>query len=78
MAVNNKQTRSVPHELTHFDSLPDSAYVRLPVVVGLYACSTATVWRGVKKGNIPQPIKLSPNISAWNVGVLRRALAEKS
>jgi len=78
MAVKNKQPCSVPHELTHFDSLPDSAHVRLPTVCRLFACSTATVWRGVKKGNIPQPVKLSSNIAAWNVGVLRRALAEKS
>ena len=34
----------------NFDALPDSAHVRLPVVVGLFACSAATVWRRVKDG----------------------------
>lgn len=60
--------------LHHFDSLPDSAHVRQPVVEALFACSSATVWRRVKDGSIPSPEKLGPRISAWNVGKLRRAL----
>jgi predicted DNA-binding transcriptional regulator AlpA len=61
--------------LKHFDSLPDSASVRLPVVAGLKACSAATVWRMVKRGDLPAPRKLSQRITAWNVGELRKALA---
>jgi predicted DNA-binding transcriptional regulator AlpA len=58
-----------------FDSSPDSAYVRLPVVRALYACSSATVWRMVKRGQLPAPKKLSERVTAWNVGDLRKALA---
>jgi predicted DNA-binding transcriptional regulator AlpA len=65
----------LPAALRHFDSLPDSANVRQPVVEALYCCSGATVWRGVKRGTIPAPRKLSPRVTAWNVGSLRRALA---
>lgn len=60
--------------LRNFDSLPDSAHVRQPVVEALYACSAATVWRGVKNGRIPKPRKLSPRTSCWLVGELREAL----
>lgn len=63
--------KSVPEALKNFDLLPDSAYVRLPVVKALRACSNATVWRDVKAGRIPPPKKLSARISAWNVGELR-------
>ena len=69
---------AIPPELAHFDQLPDSAHVRLPVVVGLYGCSAPTVWRNVKTGTIPAPIKLTANITAWNVGALRKALAARA
>ena len=66
---------SIDDALKNFDSLPDSAHVRLPVVAALYACSRASVWRGVTAKRIPKPEKLSDRITAWNVGSLRKALA---
>ena len=65
---------ALPNALTNFDSQPDSAYVRQPVVQGLFACSSATVWRMVKRGTLPAPKKLSERVTAWNVGALRVAL----
>lgn len=62
--------------LAGFDNLPDAAHVRLPVVCSLYACSDETVRRRVKAGHIPAPRKLGPRVTAWNVGDLRRALAQ--
>ncbi len=67
---------AIPDALKNFDSLPDSANVRQPVVQGLYGCSSATVWRMVKRGAIPTPRKLSERLTAWNVGDLRKALAK--
>ncbi|HQU78358.1 MAG TPA: AlpA family phage regulatory protein [Azonexus sp.] len=61
--------------LTNYDSFPDSAHVRLPVVQALVGCSSATVWRMVKRGTLPAPRKLSERVTAWNVGDLRKALA---
>jgi predicted DNA-binding transcriptional regulator AlpA len=69
------KTNLIPESLRNFDLLPDSASVRQPVVQSLYACSPASVWRGVKAGRIPRPRKLSPRITCWNVGELRAALA---
>jgi predicted DNA-binding transcriptional regulator AlpA len=68
------QERNLPQALTYFDALPEEAFVRLPVVQLLYACSSASIWRGVKQGRIPAPIKLSPRTTCWNVGELRNAL----
>ncbi|NBQ69366.1 MAG: transcriptional regulator [Nitrosomonadaceae bacterium] len=65
----------IPEALKNFDQLPDSANVRQPVVQALYACSPASVWRGVNAGRIPKPRKLSPRTTCWNVGELRAALA---
>lgn len=64
----------LPQALKNFDQLPDSANVRQPVVQALYACSAASVWRGVNAGRIPKPRKLSPRTTCWNVGELRAAL----
>lgn len=66
---------AIPDALTNYDSLPDSAHVRLPVVQALVGCSSATVWRMVKRGALPAPRRLSERVSAWNVGDLRKALA---
>lgn len=64
----------LPAELVHFDELPDIAHVRLPVVKGLYGCSESAIWRNVKLGAIPSPVKLTQQITAWRVGDLRAAL----
>jgi len=66
---------ALPNALANFDSQPDSAYVRQPVVQGLFAISSATVWRMVARGTLPKPKKLSERVTAWNVGDLRKALA---
>ena len=63
--------------LVTFDSQPNSANVRLPVVMALYGISSASVWRNVKNGNIPRPRKLTTRTTAWNVGELRAALGIK-
>lgn len=76
--LSRTPTPAIPAELQHFDSLPDSAHVRLPVVRGLYGgCSASAIWRNVKTGAIPAPHKLTSNIAGWNVGELRQALSNR-
>lgn len=70
----SNKSEKIPEALRNFDQLPDTANVRQPVVQGLYGCSAASVWRGVKDGRIPKPRKLSPRTTCWNVGELRAAL----
>jgi len=67
-------TSTIPDALKNFDSLPDAAHVRQPVVQALFGCSAATVWRMVRRGTLPAPRKLSVRVTAWQVGALRRAL----
>jgi predicted DNA-binding transcriptional regulator AlpA len=68
------ESTGIPAALKHFDSLPDSAHVRQPVVEALFGYSASTVWRRVNSGALPKPEKLGPRTTAWNVGKLRRAL----
>ena len=76
-SVAKKQT--IP-QISIFDALPDSAYVResqlvqspeRPVSTALLPFSAPTLWRMVKAGTFPKPTKLSERVTAWNVGAVR-------
>ncbi len=71
-------SQSIPEALAQFEQLPNSSFIRLPVIKRLYGVSAATIWRGVKKGTIPKPSKLTERTTAWNVGQIRAALAAKA
>lgn len=73
MAVRSSSSQSAA--LIDFDSLPNSAYVREPVVRGLFSISHSTLWRRVADGHVPAPRKLSARVTAWNVGALRSFMA---
>jgi predicted DNA-binding transcriptional regulator AlpA len=64
----------MPTPLQNFDSLPDSAYVRIPVLASLLSCSHSTIWRAVKNGRLPEPKRYCDRVSGWNVGQLRQVL----
>lgn len=67
---------NLPEQLRNFDQLPDSANVRITVVMALLGqCSDCTIWRMSKDGRLPKPRKLTGKLTAWNVGELRKALA---
>ena len=59
--------------LKEFDTLPDSAYVRLPVITALIGISRATVWRWTRQGNLPKSVRIS-GVTLWSVGGLRKSL----
>ena len=56
-----------------FDSLPDTAIVRVPTVMELFGVSAPTVWRWTKAGQLPQPVRVM-GITGWRVGELRAIL----
>ena len=64
-----------PAGFENFDRLPDSGHVRVRTVAAICDASVPTVWRWSKSGRLPAPKNLGPNLTAWNVGELRRALA---
>lgn len=70
MSINRSQSDSAA--LAEFDSLPDSAFVRVGVVAALYSVTTVSIWAWAKRGLIPAPRKIGPNVTGWNVGELRR------
>lgn len=53
------------------DTLPDTGFLRLPVVLKLFPVSKSTWWAGVKSGRFPQGHKLSERVTAWKVEDIR-------
>lgn len=61
--------------LRPFGELPATGYVRqsqlIPAPVPF---SSATLWRRVKAGTFPRPVKLSERVTAWRVEDVRQWL----
>jgi prophage regulatory protein len=76
---------SINHSI--FDALPDSAFIResqlvqspkRPETPAPLPFSAPTLWRKVKAGTFPKPIKLSERVTAWNVGIVRAWMAAQA
>lgn len=63
--------------MINFDSLPGSALIReRQLTNGILPFSSATLWRKVKTGTFPQPIRLTDGrVTAWKIGDVRAWLA---
>jgi predicted DNA-binding transcriptional regulator AlpA len=61
-----------------FSSLSNEAYIRQPQVLEVVPWSAASLWRKVKSGQFPAPVKLSERITAWRAGDLRIWLANQA
>ena len=70
-----------------FDTLPDGAFIReaqlvqsrkRPDMPAPLPFSAPTLWRKVKCGTFPKPVKLSERVTAWNVGTVRDWLAAQA
>ena len=68
----------------NFDNLPDSAFIResqlvqspkRPASPAPLPFSAPTLWRKVKAGTFPAPVKLADRVTAWKVGDVRAWIA---
>ena len=66
--------------------LPESGYIRQAELIGkpkagvpaIVPVSSATLWRMVKAGDFPPPVKLSQRVTAWPVESVRSWMADRS
>ena len=72
MTHSSKSSRRPPID---FDSLPDFALMREREILPLLPWSAPTLWRRVKSGDFPQPVRLEGRITAWRWGEVRKWLA---
>lgn len=65
------QTRTV-NTLSDFGTLPGGSFVRQSQLIpAILPFSSATLWRKVKDGSFPKPVKLSDRITAWRTDEVR-------
>lgn len=70
---------------TQIITLPQTGYVRLPLLVGdartgmpgILPFSPSTLWRRVRAGTFPAPVKLSKRVTAWRAEDVRQWLDEQ-
>jgi predicted DNA-binding transcriptional regulator AlpA len=64
--------------IKNFDQLPDSALVRMPVVMAIMGgASRQTVERWIREDIFPRGVAVTEGFRAWQVGELRQFLADK-
>ena len=70
-----KRTKSekFDEKLARYPLLPDDALVSIAIVCALYERSRASIWRDVKAGRCPAPVRIGTSCTRWRVGDLRKA-----
>ncbi len=70
-ARSSKLAGDLIEQVALFAHLPDCALVALPVVCAIRGRSPASIWRDVKEGRCPAPVKAGPRSTRWRAGDLR-------
>jgi prophage regulatory protein len=70
---------SLNHPLEALGTLPASGYIRQKQLLDNHVpFSPATLWRKVKAGTFPLPVKLSDRVTAWSVADVRQWAAQQA
>jgi len=67
----------LPDGFVNFDKYPNSAHVESDVFMLLTNLSRTSMWRGIKNGNLPQPVKFGDRKLSFNVGEIRDFLKKE-
>jgi prophage regulatory protein len=54
-----------------YGALPATGYVRIAGLRTIIPLSDSTIWRRVRQGTFPAPVKLSPRVTAWKAEDVR-------
>lgn len=68
----------LPMEKHSFDTAPDAQMIRTSQFCELVGISRTTLWRQVKAGHIPKPVKVTDGIRAWSMGTARAFLKSRA
>ncbi|WP_440026826.1 helix-turn-helix transcriptional regulator [Chromobacterium amazonense] len=63
--------------LATYGALPATGYVRLSDLRPIIPLSDSSIWRRVKAGTFPAPVKLSERVTAWKAEDIRTWLDEQ-
>jgi predicted DNA-binding transcriptional regulator AlpA len=61
--------------MVDFDDLPNSAFVRVATIAGLFSVSKQTIYSWIRDSRWPAPIRLGDHCAVWSVDTVRAARA---
>ncbi len=50
--------------------LTDERYIRVPELQRMFGVSRATLWRMRKRGELPEPVRISRGVIGWRASVI--------
>lgn len=56
--------------------IPETGFVRQAQILRLVPVSRSTLWRYVRDGLFPRPLKLSTGVTVWRAEEVRRWISE--
>lgn len=71
------QPKPAKNPAVSFDDLPGSAFVKQPQILQVVPISASSLWRWVRDGMFPRPIKLSDHCSVWRVADVRQWMQQQ-
>lgn len=71
-------TAALPTASINAPALPDTGFVRQPLVLALVPISKSTLWRRIQARTFPAPIKLSPGVTVWRAEDIRQWITQQS
>lgn len=63
--------------LATYGALPATGFVRLSALRPIIPFSDSTLWRRVREGTFPAPVKLSERVTCWRAEAVRQWLDEQ-
>lgn len=80
MTLQAKTIKIAPTQaglLSTYGALPATGFVRLSDLRPIIPFSDSTLWRRIRQGTFPSPIKLSERVTAWRAESVRQWLDEQ-
>lgn len=65
------------HANANYGALPATGFVRLSDLRPIIPFSDSTLWRRVRAGTFPAPVKLSERVTAWRAEAIKGWLDEQ-
>ncbi len=73
--TNAPKTRNIDSTPAAF--LPEVGFLRQSQVLAIIPISKSTLWRRIRAGTFPRPIKLSARVTVWRVEDIRSWIARQ-
>ena len=74
--IEGERSRERRH-FPKFDDLPDDGVVRQPQVLDVCGFGASTLWRSIRRGEFPRPLRLTQRAVGWRIRDIRAWLESR-